>query len=86
MFAKRIAIQGVERRKEQFQAQIDRVLQLSGAVALPRPDKSRMLEKVCKDSQMLADMFVNYDCDLEGPNLFERTVSTTDIISTVRRL
>lgn len=33
-----------------------------------------MLEKVCKDSQMLADVFVNYDCDLEGPNLFERTV------------
>jgi hypothetical protein len=33
-----------------------------------------MLEKVCKDSQMLADMFVNYDCDLEGPNLFERMV------------
>ena len=34
----------------------------------------RMLEKVCKDPQMLADVFVNYDCDLEGPNLFERTV------------
>lgn len=33
-----------------------------------------MLEKVCKDPQMLADVFVNYDCDLEGPNLFERTV------------
>ncbi|ONM24430.1 HOPM interactor 7 [Zea mays] len=28
----------------------------------------RMLEKVCKDPQMLADVFVNYDCDLEGPN------------------
>ena len=23
---------------------------------------------------MLADVFVNYDYDLEGPNLFERTV------------
>ena len=34
-----------------------------------------MLEKVCKDPQMLADVFVNYDCDLEGPNLFERMVS-----------
>jgi hypothetical protein len=33
-----------------------------------------MLEKVCKDPQMLADVFVSYDCDLEGPNLFERTV------------
>ena len=36
---------------------------------------TRMLEKVCKDPQMLADVFVNYDCDLEGPNLFERMVS-----------
>ncbi|CAI9090751.1 OLC1v1025581C1 [Oldenlandia corymbosa var. corymbosa] len=34
----------------------------------------RMLEKVCKDSQMLVDLYVNYDCDLEAPNLFERMV------------
>jgi hypothetical protein len=34
----------------------------------------RMLEKVCKDPQMLVDIFVNYDCDLEAPNLFERMV------------
>lgn len=40
----------------------------------------RMLEKVCKDSQMLADMFVNYDCDIDGPNLFERMVSTRKIV------
>jgi len=33
-----------------------------------------MLEKVCKDPQMLVDIFVNYDCDLEAPNLFERMV------------
>ncbi|KAG8068240.1 hypothetical protein GUJ93_ZPchr0005g15604 [Zizania palustris] len=33
LVAKRDALQGVERRKEQLQAQIDRVLQLSGAVA-----------------------------------------------------
>ncbi|CAL5083523.1 unnamed protein product [Urochloa decumbens] len=41
----------------------------------------RMLEKVCKDPQMLADVFVNYDCDLEGPNLFERTVSALSKIA-----
>ncbi|KAG8080106.1 hypothetical protein GUJ93_ZPchr0007g4601 [Zizania palustris] len=41
----------------------------------------RMLEKVCKDSQMLADMFVNYDCDFEGPNLFERAVSALSRIA-----
>ncbi|KAG4190196.1 hypothetical protein ERO13_A07G018300v2 [Gossypium hirsutum] len=36
----------------------------------------RMLEKVCKDPQMLVDVYVNYDCDLEAPNLFERLVTT----------
>lgn len=36
----------------------------------------RMLEKVCKDPQMLVDVFVNYDCDLEASNLFERMVTT----------
>ncbi|XP_042389327.1 brefeldin A-inhibited guanine nucleotide-exchange protein 5-like isoform X1 [Zingiber officinale] len=41
----------------------------------------RMLEKVCKDSQMLADIFVNYDCDLQAPNLFERTVNALSKIA-----
>ncbi|WOK99061.1 brefeldin A-inhibited guanine nucleotide-exchange protein 5-like isoform X1 [Canna indica] len=41
----------------------------------------RMLEKVCKDSQMLADIFVNYDCDLQAPNLFERTVNALSRIA-----
>ncbi|CAI9767436.1 unnamed protein product [Fraxinus pennsylvanica] len=40
-----------------------------------------MLEKVCKDSQMLVDLFVNYDCDLEAPNLFERMVTTLSKIA-----
>lgn len=39
----------------------------------------RMLEKVCKDSQMLVDLYVNYDCDLEAPNLFERMVCSLKI-------
>ncbi|URD90555.1 hypothetical protein MUK42_27967 [Musa troglodytarum] len=41
----------------------------------------RMLEKVCKDSQMLADIFVNYDCDLQAPNLFERMVNALSRIA-----
>ncbi|KAL8122263.1 hypothetical protein AgCh_018854 [Apium graveolens] len=41
----------------------------------------QMLEKVCKDSQMLVDIFVNYDCDLEAPNLFERMVVTLSKIA-----
>lgn len=34
----------------------------------------RCLEAQCGDGQLLVDLFVNYDCDLEGANLFERTV------------
>lgn len=34
----------------------------------------RMLDKICKDSQMLVDFYINYDCDPEAPNLFERLV------------
>ncbi|KAL9673376.1 hypothetical protein QQ045_029632 [Rhodiola kirilowii] len=41
----------------------------------------RMLEKVCKDPQMLVDIYVNYDCDLEAPNLFERMVTTLSKIA-----
>lgn len=41
----------------------------------------RMLEKVSKDSQMLVDLYVNYDCDLEAPNLFERMVTTLSKIA-----
>ncbi|KAJ0090390.1 hypothetical protein Patl1_13715 [Pistacia atlantica] len=41
----------------------------------------RMLDKVCKDPQMLVDVYVNYDCDLEAPNLFERMVTTLSKIA-----
>ncbi|KAJ6799147.1 brefeldin A-inhibited guanine nucleotide-exchange protein 5 isoform X1 [Iris pallida] len=30
-----------------------------------------VLERVSKDSQMLVNVFVNYDCDHDAPNLFE---------------
>ncbi|XP_024984145.1 brefeldin A-inhibited guanine nucleotide-exchange protein 5-like [Cynara cardunculus var. scolymus] len=41
----------------------------------------RMLEKICKDPQMLIDLYVNYDCDLEAPNSFERMVTTLSKIA-----
>ncbi|KAH9613534.1 hypothetical protein KSS87_009649, partial [Heliosperma pusillum] len=41
----------------------------------------RILEKLCKDPQMLVDIFVNYDCDVDGPNLFERMVTTLSKIA-----
>lgn len=34
----------------------------------------RCIEAVCDNGQLLVDIFVNYDCDLEGANLFERLV------------
>ncbi|KAI4377500.1 hypothetical protein MLD38_015112 [Melastoma candidum] len=45
----------------------------------------RMLERICKDSQMLVDLYVNYDCDLEAPNLSERMVtSITKIVQSAQ--
>lgn len=35
----------------------------------------RFLEKLCIDSQILVDIFVNYDCDVHSPNIFERMVN-----------
>lgn len=32
------------------------------------------VQKMCENGQLLVDLFVNYDCDLEGANLFERMV------------
>jgi brefeldin A-inhibited guanine nucleotide-exchange protein len=35
----------------------------------------RCLQALCSDGQLLVDLFVNYDCDLGGANLFERTIA-----------
>ena len=32
----------------------------------------RFLEKLCIDPQILVDIFVNYDCDVDASNIFER--------------
>ena len=32
------------------------------------------LADVCSDSQLIVDLFVNYDCDLQSDNLFEELV------------
>ena len=34
----------------------------------------RCLGAQCEAGQLLVDVFVNYDCDLEGANLYERLV------------
>lgn len=35
----------------------------------------RCLQAQCEDGQLLVDLFVNYDCDLESANMFERAVT-----------
>uniref|UniRef100_A0A803NXA6 SEC7 domain-containing protein n=1 Tax=Cannabis sativa TaxID=3483 RepID=A0A803NXA6_CANSA len=35
----------------------------------------RFLEKLCFDSQILVDIFINYDCDVNSSNIFERMVN-----------
>ncbi|XP_011625421.1 brefeldin A-inhibited guanine nucleotide-exchange protein 1 [Amborella trichopoda] len=35
----------------------------------------KLLEKMCEDPQIIIDIFVNYDCDVESPNIFERIVN-----------
>lgn len=32
----------------------------------------RFLQKLCDDSQILVDIFINYDCDVNSTNIFER--------------
>lgn len=34
-----------------------------------------LLEKLSQDSQIIIDIFVNYDCDVDAPNIFERIVN-----------
>lgn len=36
----------------------------------------KMLLELCKEPQVLVDLYVNYDCDMEAANLFERTLLT----------
>jgi brefeldin A-inhibited guanine nucleotide-exchange protein len=35
----------------------------------------RCLREACSEGQLLVDLFVNYDCDLNSSNLFERLVN-----------
>ncbi|KAG0460369.1 hypothetical protein HPP92_020666 [Vanilla planifolia] len=37
----------------------------------------RFLEKLSFDSQILVDIFVNYDCDIHSPNILRETISSS---------
>ncbi|CAB80485.1 guanine nucleotide-exchange protein-like [Arabidopsis thaliana] len=34
-----------------------------------------LLENICHDPNLIIDIFVNFDCDVESPNIFERIVN-----------
>eukprot|EP00798_Chlamydomonas_sp_ICE-L_P008680 gene8680-34127_t len=38
------------------------------------------LRQLCSDPQLLVDLFTNYDCDLQAPNLYERTVTALGVL------
>ena len=41
----------------------------------------RALAPLTSDAQLLADVFVNYDCDLASSNLFERCVASIERVA-----
>ena len=43
----------------------------------------RFLEKLCLDSRILVDIFINYDCDVESSNIFERYFSSLLLTSCI---
>lgn len=52
-------------------------LAMAASDAVQKSVTLKCLEEVSMDGQLLVDLFVNYDCDIEGVNLFERTISGT---------
>ncbi|EPS69435.1 hypothetical protein M569_05331, partial [Genlisea aurea] len=75
------------RFRESFKAEIGVFFPVIVLLSLDSSDLNqklnvlRMLEKVCKDPQMLVDLYVNYDCDLEAPNLFEKMIASLSKIA-----
>ncbi|KAB2047762.1 hypothetical protein ES319_A13G068900v1 [Gossypium barbadense] len=51
---------------------LDNVLQPS---FLQKMTVLNLLDKIGGDSQIIIDIFVNYDCDVDSPNIFERVVN-----------
>ena len=43
------------------------------------------LSKICNDAQMVVDIYVNYDCDLNAANIFERLVAVMSKIAQGRQ-
>lgn len=46
----------------------------------------RFLDNLCVDSQILVDIFLNYDCDVNSSNIFERYAVSLLLFASLRRL
>ncbi|CAI5460230.1 unnamed protein product [Closterium sp. Yama58-4] len=76
----------IQRFRESLKAEIGLFFPLVVLRSLDSPDISptqrlgllRVLERLTADAQLLADVFVNYDCDLDASNLFERMVTSLE--------
>lgn len=44
------------------------------------------MKQLCSDAQLVVDLFVNYDCDLQAANLYERTVAALCALSQRREV
>jgi hypothetical protein len=44
------------------------------------------MKQLCSDAQLVVDLFVNYDCDLQAANLYERTVAALCTLSQCREV
>lgn len=50
-----------------------------GAVLAPYNQRATLIkgfQLLCKDAQLMVDLFVNYDCDLDSQNVFEQCVTS----------
>jgi len=58
-----------------FKAVVFRFIESPTAGPQRRRKALELLHRLAADHQTLADMFLNYDCDMDAPNIFERIVA-----------
>lgn len=59
-----------------FQTVIFRFMESQTAGPARRRKSIALLHRLAGDHQTLADLFLNYDCDMDSPNIFEHIVSS----------
>jgi brefeldin A-inhibited guanine nucleotide-exchange protein len=51
------------------------ILEMGNSTFVQKELVLRALERICRDAQIVIDLFVNYDCDLGAVSIFERIVN-----------